>query len=554
VPSVAAPMASESETRGLATARDYFRVLARRKWVVLLAVALLPLTAILVSARQDALYEAKAEVLLNPQNLAGSTLTGTTSGGIFQDPERIANTQADLASGPALAERVVAAAGVTDLDADELLASSSVSAKPNADLLEFTVENRDSDLAVRLANDYAEQFTLYRQEIDTTDIAAALIQVRERLDVLERRGRTTGQRYQALIQEEDRLVTAEALATSGTRVAREARDAEQIQPRTVRNAVLGIILGVGLGLILAFVLDSFDTRVRTAEEIGERLRLPLLGRIPRPPRWLRRGDELVMLAEPNSVEAESFRMLRTNLDFVSIDRNAQVLMITSGVEQEGKSTTAANLAVALARAGKRTVLVDVDLRHPFIRRFFRLDGRAGLTDVVIGRAQLDDVIEEVLIEPDPEDALSTVAMNGAQSEGSLEVIPSGPIPPNAGEFVGSRALAATLEQLRARADIVLLDAPPVLRVGDAMALTPVVDGVLVVVRFRAAHRSLLNELSRALDASPAPKLGFVLTDTDLGEGYGESYYHYHYQARAPRQRRRGRRRRRQVAVDSERAQ
>ena len=543
-------MGSERETHGLATARDYFRVIARRKWVVLLAVVLLPLTAVLVSARQDALYESKAEVLLNPQNLA-ATLTGTVSGGIFQDPERIANTQADLASVPAVAERVLTAAGITDMDVDEFLASSTVSAKPNADLLEFTVEHRDPDLAIRLANEYASQFTRYRREIDTEAIAAALAKVRERIAALERSGRTTSDRYQALVQDEDTLVNEEALSTSNTRVAREAREADQIQPRSVRNAVLGVVFGVGLGLILAFVLDSFDTRVRSTEEIGERLRLPLLGRIPRPPRWLRRADELVMLTEPESVEAESFRMLRTNLEFVNVDRNAQVIMVTSAVEQEGKSTTAANLAVALARAGKRTLLVDLDLRHPFLRRFFQLDGRAGLTDAVLGRADLDEVIEEVPIEPDLEDAASNAARNGARGEGLLEVVQSGPTPPNAGEFVGSRALAATIEQLRTRADVVLVDAPPVLRVGDAMALSPVVDGVLVVVRLKVAQRSLLNELARALDASPAPKLGFVLTDTDLAEGYGESYYHY--QTRLPRQRRRARRRR-GVAVDSERTQ
>src|SRR5205814_1509032 len=135
--------------------------------------------------------------------------------------------------------------------------------------------------------------------------------------------------------------------------------------------------------------EALDTRVRSAEEVVERLELPLLARLPEPPRKLRADNRLAMLAEPTGVQAEAFRMLRTNLEFSALGKEIRTIMVTSSVEQEGKSTTVANLAIALARAGQRVVLVDLDLRRPFIDRFFDLDDHAGLTQVAIGHATLE---------------------------------------------------------------------------------------------------------------------------------------------------------------------
>ena len=132
--------------------------------------------------------------------------------------------------------------------------------------------------------------------------------------------------------------------------------------------MLGLMLGIGL----AFARDALDTRVRSAAEIGDRLQTTLLARIAAPPRALRRRNRLVMIASPHSAQAEAFRMLRANLEFVNLDRGARSIMVTSALEKEGKSTTVANLAVALARAGKKVALVDLDLRRPAIATFFAL--------------------------------------------------------------------------------------------------------------------------------------------------------------------------------------
>jgi capsular exopolysaccharide synthesis family protein len=190
---------------------------------------------------------------------------------------------------------------------------------------------------------------------------------------------------------------------------------------------------------------------------------------------------------------------------------ARSIMVTSAVEKEGKSTTIANLAVALVRAGRHVVLVDLDLRRPLLHQFFELEARPGVTDVALGEVELEDALSAMT--PDP------------MSEGLLEVLTSGSVPPDAGEFVGTPALTAILDELRRRADIVLVDAPPMLQLGDAMTLSASVDGLIVVTRLGVVSRPMLTEVRRVLEACPAEKLGFVVTaaNVEKGEGYGYGY-------------------------------
>jgi capsular exopolysaccharide synthesis family protein len=215
-------------------------------------------------------------------------------------------------------------------------------------------------------------------------------------------------------------------------------------------------------------------------------------------------------------------MLRTNLEFVNLERDARSIMVTSAVQAEGKSTTVANLAVAYARAGRRVVLVDLDLRRPFVEKFFGLEGRPGVTDVALGRLDLDHALIPVEISRPGLTESRTVS-------GELEVLPTGALPPDAGEFVGTRALGAILRNLRDRFDIVLVDAPPLLKVGDALALSARVDALIVVSRLRVVRRGMLAELQRILSAAPADRLGFAVTDAGSEDGYGSGYgYGYGY--------------------------
>jgi Mrp family chromosome partitioning ATPase/capsular polysaccharide biosynthesis protein len=521
-----------------ATLRDYLHVVQRRKWIILQAVVLVPLAAVLFSLHQTKLYEAQAQVLLSAQNLAAQ-LTNTQSTGINLQPDRIAQTQAGVARVPAVAQRVLNQIVGTGLSVDEFLGNSSVSTSPNADLLTFSVTNNDPWIARRLASAYAHQYTIYRRQLDTAAIQTALRSVNAKIKELVQADARGSALYVQLVDRQQTLATMDALQTANATVVKESDDAAQVQPKPTRNAILGLLLGVVLGIGLAFLWEALDTRVRSAAEIGERLGgLPLLARIPAPNRKLRGEDKLVMVEDPTGVQAEAFRMLRTNLDFATLGREAKVIMVTSSVQQEGKSTTIANLAVALARAGKRVVLVDLDLRRPFVDRFFRLDG-PGVTQVALGHVTLDQAMATfVMMDPRATSTNGNGNGNGGRNGRGkghsvmLEVLPSGPIPPDPGEFVGTAALTEILEELRERADIVLIDAPPALNVGDAMTLSTKVDGIIVVTRMKTVRRQMLAELSRLLHGSPTAALGYIVTGADEEEGYGYGYgYGYDYYAK-----------------------
>jgi succinoglycan biosynthesis transport protein ExoP len=524
---------SAAAPHGAATLRDYVQVAKRRKWIITLAVVLVPLAAVLFSLQQTPKYQATADVLLSRQNLS-STLNGIQDPTLAIQSDRLAQTQAELARTFPVASRVLEVLRLNDRSPAAFLAQSSVAAKPNADILTFAVTDPDRDLAARLARAYAEQYRAFRHQLDTQSLQDARAEVQHRIDAI---GDQKGSLYTSLVEREQQLRTMEALQTSNAFVINSSTRAQQVAPRPKRNGALGLILGLFLGVGLAFLRDTLDTRVRSAQAIADILDLPLLARIPEPPKNVRAENKLVMLAEPTSVRAEAFRMLRTNLEFSILGRDIKSIVMTSAVEQEGKSTTVANLAIALARAGQRVVLVDLDLRRPFVDKFFDIGGAPGITQVVIGRATLSDALIRVpisAIEPAHSKRPSRYeADSNWQGRGRLAVLGSGPIPPAPGEFVASSALTEVLDELREIADVILIDAPPLLHVGDAMVLSAKVDAVIVAAKIETIRRPLLAELKRLIDTMPAVRLGFVATGAEAEEEYGYNYdYGYGYEQRA----------------------
>jgi len=519
----AAPQAS--------TLRDYLQVARRRKWIIVQVVVLVPLAALVFSLFQTAQYQGSAQVLLSQQDLS-SQLTGTQAAST--DPTREGATQAALARVPTVAQGAIRTAHVT-MTAGGFLAASSVSASATSDLLAFNYTSADANLASRLATAYARAYVRYRLASETAPIMTALKEVQARIAQTP-----SGVLYNTLVAQEQKLQELATLKTSDASVVKTAGPAAQTAPKTSRNVMLGIVLGLFLGIGLAFLREALDTRVRSAEVIGERLGLPLLARLPEPARALRAESKLAMLEEPKGVNAEAFRMLRTNLEFAMLGKDVRTLLMTSAVEQEGKSTTIANLAVALARAGQRVILVDLDLRRPFLDRFFGLRDHVGLTQVAIGHVPLSDALAEIELVRSPSSLIGNLEAsengraatagngNGKLRHGSLRVLPSGPIPPDPGEFVGTGRLAALLEELRRDADIVLIDAPPLFHVGDAMVLSAKVDAVIVATRMEILRRPMLAELNRLLETVPAIKLGFVVTGAEADEAYGSKYGGYYY--------------------------
>jgi capsular exopolysaccharide synthesis family protein len=494
------------------TLRDYLDVLWRRKWIVLQALVLVPVAAVLWSLREPPLYRASAAVLVNMQNLPANLQNVPDP--LQFDSTRNMRTQAELARVPEVARRTVEAAGLENWGPWDLLGASSVTMGDENDILTFSVVNGDGALATRLATEYARQFTLYRHELDTRALAEVRRAAEDRIEELEAAGDTGSPLYRSLLEQREQVATMEALQTSRAVLVRPATGAGKIQPQPRRNGVLGIALGLFLGLGLAVLLEALDPRIRSANKIAQALRLPLLARIPRPPRRIRKRTMPVVVADPSAPEAEAFHILRTNIELANLEHRARAIMVTSATDEDGKSTTAANLAVAFARAGRRVMLVDLDLRGGILHRFFKLNRAPGLTDIARGTAPVDAIVEfDVGLS-----ALPAASSNG-RAGGRLEILPSGPLPSNAGEFIARLPLDRILEELRGRSDLILIDSPPLLRVGDAATLSAAVDALLVVARLNAVRPPMLEELNRILGMCRAAKLGVVVTGAEAETEY-----------------------------------
>jgi succinoglycan biosynthesis transport protein ExoP len=484
---------------------DYLRILRRRKWYVIGAAILVAALAVAFSVREQKAYAADSQVLLSPQDLA-SVITGTPNPPL--DPVRNAADQAQLARSQTVATIAIAKAGLKGRTASGLLHESSVTPDATADVLDFSVQDPNPVVAARLVNAYTRAFVAVRLRKQAGSLFPVHHRLNQQLAELRRLGRKDTAAYKRLAATEQQVELMQLAQSRDTILSRPTAGV-QVKPRPSRDGLLGLGFGLLIGLGLAFAAEALDRRVRTVEEVEEEIRLPLLASVPHPPRSSRGG--IAMFDDPSSPYAEALRRLATNIVFSNPDRLARTLMFTSALQQEGKSTTIANLGVALAAVGNRVVLVDLDLRRPTLASLFGVHRLSGLTDVTVGRRPLEEALFPVQL-AELEKPETGVDPSDLWSHGSLHLLPTGPLPLSPGEFVASEALAErVLSPLRAGFDYVLIDSPPACVVGDAIRLAPRVDGIVAVTRLGLASRAALSDLHRQLTAAPNPTLGVVVT-------------------------------------------
>jgi Mrp family chromosome partitioning ATPase/capsular polysaccharide biosynthesis protein len=482
-----------------------FVAVLRRRWPVILIPAIVgAAVAMLVEKSNDEDYVASADVYLTRLDVSGQ-LGRFSDLQSVQPVERWMETQAQLARVPQVAISAVDRSDVDGADAAALLGATTVAARPNADLLTFSVRDADPEVARKLTDAYAEAFVEYRRDLDKATIRSVIDDVDSEIDALTPPdGDEEAQLLFSLTQVRSQLEGAEALQTANATLVRPAGAGQQESNDPLEAAAAGAAAGLVLGVALALLLEAIARKVRTEAEAGERLDLPVLGRVPSRTRQRRAGPGLAMRDRPDSPEAEVYRGVRAAIE-VAASPELRTIMVSAVDKEVGDTPViAANLALAVARTSTRTILVDLDLRHRAVDELFASGGRPGLTEVVAGRVALDAVLvtawagEDQGVDTSPD------------ATALLQLLPAGAPPSSVGDFLASRRLQDTLEAVEERAPVVVFHGPPLLGTADALSVCDVVDGLIVVVGLDQARRDLLDDVRLGLQGV-VDTLGVIAT-------------------------------------------
>ncbi len=531
--------------------RDYLVVL-RWRWITVVAtVVATTVVALAVSFLQTPVYEASATLLL--QSRASEQIFAPES-----------PTQARAGSSDVLTEiGVMESRSVRQAVAEELgrPVEVSIQAEGATDLVTISAESTEAAEAALIANTYAEVYITSRRQQLVADLQIAIDQVQAKITDFEgqlddvdqpladldtainaagslveaQRLQDQRDRLQDQVEDERSLIESQQgpyitqlgqlqLATNLTQtggaqiVGRAEEPTEPIRPTPLRNGALALVVGAILGVGLAFLREHLDDTIKTKDDLQQITQgTSVLGLIPSVESWKDRTSSLVVsLTDPDSSAAEAYRSLRTAVQFIGLDHPLKVIQFTSPNASEGKTTTLANLAVALARAGQRVVVVCCDLRRPRVHEFFGLEAEPGFTSVLLGETPF------------------STALQAVKGEGDCALLAAGPSPPNPSELLSSRRTEEVITMLKNECDVVLIDTPPVLPVTDALVVSRLVDATIVVA---TAGRTTRKELHRAIEMLhqvSAPLVGTVLNGVEPGAVYGSgNRYNTYYRKVEP---------------------
>ena len=446
---------------------EYLDIL-RRRW---LAVVIITLTTLaLASAVTLALpkkYTATTRLFIA---VVGDSVTDLAQGSNFTAKQM--SSYAEVATSPLVLTPVITRLGLQTTPED--LAESVEATVPGVDtvILEIAATDRDPAKAAQIANAVGDE----------------LAKAAGGLSPKKANG---------------------AQAVSATTIAGAQVPDKASSPKIPQNLGIGLIVGLLVGLGVAVLRHVLDTKVRNESDVRALTDSPILGVVAYDQEVS--SHPVILRDQPLAAPSEAVRRLRTNLQFIDIGHRSKSLVISSSIPGEGKSTIAINLAVSQADAGARVILVDADLRRPSIAEYLGIEGGVGLTTVLIGRAEVEDVVQPF-------------------GKTSLDLLPSGQIPPNPSELLGSVAMADLLERLSGSYDMVLLDSPPLLPVTDSVVLSNLAGGALVVVGVDRIHRPQLQQSLESLETAGAHVFGIVMNKLARREaatyGYGSGYAAY----------------------------
>ncbi len=496
-------------------------------WLIILSTAVATVSSLIALRGQPPTYLAKSRLIV------GHSIQSANPSSIdLQLSIQLAQTYVELAKGREIMKQTAAALGITELP------SYTVSQVPNTQLLEIRVLDTSPERAQAVANELAQQLTrlsptesesrLQSREflsaqlsgiqkvMDETD--ARIIELKSQIDSMfsARQIADATNQMGALNSKRDNYMTMYVqvltLLEGGANVVRVVEAAELPAAPVGQGRGTTVALAAAIGFLLAtaaaYLMEYLDDTLKSPNDIRDALRLPTLGTIARIP-----GQDMaampIALQEPGAPETEAYRVLRTNIQFSSLDSPPRTLIATSSYPLEGKSTTLANLAVVLAQLGQSVILVDADLRRPAVHRIFNVPNHVGLSSA--------------LLQPQP----TVDGFLHETQQPNLQLLTSGPLPPDPSELLGSHRFTAFIAALKERADIVLFDSPPVLGVTDAALLARQVDGVLLIVDAGTTRRQWALASVEALQRVNTKILGVVLNRLKDKQG---GYYSYRYRA------------------------
>ncbi|WP_375400967.1 polysaccharide biosynthesis tyrosine autokinase [uncultured Amnibacterium sp.] len=438
----------------------------RRHWLLLAVPIVLGLVAsIVVLGAQVPKYQSTARIYVSVGNATNAS--DLSQGNSFA--QAAAANYAALADQPYVLQNVREQLDIADTP-DQIADEMTTSVEPNTSIISIDVLDRSATRAAEIANVTAQRL---RAAVTALTPAATDGTQNVRLTVVR-----TG-------------VAASSAATPN-------------RPMTI---ALGLLGGLLLGVLLVILRELLNTKVRSLDELEQLTGVPTVGQIPVAAGIDRRP--LVMVDDRGGLAAEGFRSLELNIDYLRAPNGVVVIAIASAVPSEGKTTVAANLAVALALAGQRVALVDADLRRPRLHTIFGFDNGIGLTEVLIGRVELRQAVQP-----------------WGLGENTVSLLPAGSIPPNPGELLQSPRLREILDELAREADVVIVDGPPLLAVSDSAVLARTVDAVLLVSSLQRSHRATVARAVAALQGVGARVLGSVVTMTRPSRAASDAYLRY----------------------------